>query len=268
MRIIFIGDIFGKIGRRTVVEIMPKWRKKYKPDFVIGQNENLAHGIGMTKKTVSEVLTVGFDALTGGNHTFKGEGQKLLEDHTLPLLRPANYPPAVPGRGELVIASQDGAFRLLVVNLIGRVFFKENFDDPFRTLDAILAGHASEKLNGIFVDFHSEATSEQNALGNYADGRVSAVVGTHTHIGTVDARVLPNGTAFVTDVGGVIAIDSVIGEKKENIIKSFLRQQPFDHEPVEEGLANIGAVLIDIDDKTKKARSIKRIDEQLIIMPK
>ena len=248
-----------------MAEILPKWRKKYKPDFVIGNNENLAHGSGITEKTLKEVLDVGFDALTGGNHTFKGEGMKLLGDSKLPILRPANYPPGVPGRGDLVVESQDGKYRLFVINLIGRVFFKENFEDPFRALDEILKKHKNEQFSGILVDFHSEATSEANALGHYSDGRVSSLLGTHTHVGTVDARVLPGGTAYVTDVGGVLAVDSVIGEKKENIIESMLTQQPFKHEPVESGLCNIGAVLIDIDEKTQKARSIKRIDEQILI---
>lgn len=265
MKIIFVGDIFGKIGRRAVAKVLPEWRKKYKPDFVIGNNENLAHGIGITQKTVQEVLEAGFDALTGGNHTFKGEGMTLLEDHKLPLLRPANYPPGLPGRGEMVVESKDGKLRLLVINLIGRVFFKESFDDPFRVLDSILKKYEGKDLSGILVDFHGEATSETNALGHYADGRVGALVGTHTHIGTVDARLLPQGTAFVTDVGGVIAVESVIGEKKDGIIESLLLQQPFKHEPVEDGLCNVGAVLIELDEKTKKARSIKRIDEQIII---
>lgn len=265
MRIIFIGDIFGKIGRRAVAEILPKWRKKYKPDFVIAQNENLAHGVGITRKTVREVLAAGVDAMTGGNHTFKGEGMELLDEQALPLLRPANYPPGLPGRGSMVVESQDGKFRLLVVNLIGRVFFRENFDDPFRALDEILTTHKDTPISGIFVDCHTEATSEQNALGHYADGRVSALVGTHTHIGTVDARVLPKGTAFVTDVGGVIAVESILGENVANIIRSQRLQQPFKHEPVETGLCTIGAVLLDINEKTKLARSIARIDEQLIL---
>jgi len=265
MKIIFIGDIFGKIGRRAVAEILPKWRKKYKPDFVIAQNENLAHGVGITRKTVQEVLDAGVDALTGGNHTFRGEGMELLNEHALPLLRPANYPPGLPGRGDMVVESKDGKFRLLVVNLIGRVFFRENFDDPFRALDEILEKYKDTQTSGILVDCHTEATSEQNALGHYADGRVSAIVGTHTHIGTVDARVLPKGTAYVTDTGGVIAVESILGENVESIIRSQRSQQPFKHEPVETGLCNVGAVLIDIDTKTQKARSIQRIDEEIII---
>lgn len=266
MRIIFIGDIFGKIGRRAVAEVLPAWKRKYKPDFVIANNENLAHGIGVTEKTVREVLDAGVDVLTGGNHTFKGEGMKLLERQDLPLLRPANYPPGLPGSGVYTAQSKKtGGPRLLVISLIGRVFFHENFDDPFRALDSILEDQARKKYDGILVDFHSEASSEANAFGNYADGRVSAVLGTHTHIGTVDARVLDGGTAYVTDVGGVIAVDSVIGEEKEGIIKSFLLQRPFEHNPVETGLCRVGAVLVEIDEKTGKAESIKRIDEEVII---
>ena len=206
------------------------------------------------------------DCLTGGNHTFKGKGRELLARADLPLLRPANYPDGNPGRGHLVLESKKrGGLQLLVINLIGRVFFPQQFDDPFRKIDEILENLKGEKLGGIFIDLHSEATSEQNAFTHYVDGRVSAVVGTHTHIGTVDARVLSGGTAHVTDVGAVAAVDSVIGETKENIIQSFLTQQPFKHQPVETGLCNIGAVLIEIDPKNRLAKSIKRIDEQVVV---
>lgn len=266
MKVVFIGDIFGKIGRRAVAEVLPAWKRKYKPDFVIANNENLAHGIGVTEKTVQEVLASGVDVLTGGNHTFKGEGMKLLDRKDLLLLRPENYPPGLPGSGVYAAQSKRaGGPRLLVINLIGRVFFHENFDDPFRKLDEILREHSKDQYNGILVDFHSEASSEANAFGHYADGRVSAVVGTHTHIGTVDARVLDGGTAFVTDVGGVIAVDSVIGEEKSGIIQAFLTQRPFEHDPVESGLCRVGAVLIEINDQTAKAKSIKRIDEEVVI---
>jgi len=266
MRIIFIGDIFGKIGRRAVAQIVPKWKKQYAPDFILGNNENLAHGVGITARTIQEMLDAGLDGLTGGNHTFRGEGMELLQNPKLPILRPANYPPGLPGRGDMVLVDKNtGNFRLLVVNLIGRVFFRESFDDPFRKIDEILSQYKGEELSGIFVDFHTEASSEQNVMGHYADGRVSAVVGTHTHIGTVDARLLPKGTAFVTDVGGVIAVESILGENIENITRSTLLQRPFVHEPVETGLCTIGAVLVDIDEKTKKANSIIRIDEKITI---
>ena len=264
MKIIFIGDIFGKIGRRALAEIVPRWRKKYKPDVVIGNGENLAHGIGMTETTMRQALEAGLDCLTGGNHSFKAHGAQLLAREDLPLLRPANFPPGTVGRGEMVLNSPDGKSRLLVLNLIGRVFFQAQYDDPFRKLDEILKKYP-EEVDGILVDFHCEATSEANALGNYADGRVSAVLGTHTSMGTTDTRILPKGTAYVTEVGGVQAVDSILGEEKQGIIRSFLLQQPFKHEPVETGLCQVSAVLVDINEKTKLSRSIKRIDEQIII---
>lgn len=263
MKVILIGDIFGKIGRKAVAEVLPAWKRKYKPDFVIANNDNLAHGKGITERTATEVLDSGIDVLTGGDHTLSAQGMDLLERTSLPILRPANFPPGVPGTGEIVLKKGDK--KLLMISLVGRVFFHEDFDDPFRKLDEILKKHSKKKYTGIVVDFHSEATSEVNALGFYADGRISALVGTHTHIGTVDTRVLDNGTAFVSDIGAVIAVDSVLGENKEGIIHSFLYQQPFKHDPVETGLCNIGAVLVDIDEKTGKAKSIKRIDEEMMI---
>lgn len=262
MKLIFIGDIYGKIGRRAVAAILPQWKKKYKPDFVIANGENLAHGCGISEKTIKEIFDAGIDALTGGNHIFSGQGKALLNKESERIVRPANYPQGNIGRGQTILQSPDGKLRLLVVNLIGRVFFHDQYDDPFRKLDEIL-GQYDER--NIFVDFHAEATSEVNALGHYADGRISALVGTHTHIGTIDARVLAGGTAYVTDVGAVAAVDSVLGENKKSIIQSFLLQQPFKHEPVETGLCAINAVLITIDPKTGKARGIKRIDEEMVI---
>lgn len=229
----------------------------------------------MTEKTVRELLDAGVDCVTGGNHSFKAEGAKLMARGDLPLVRPANFPPGLPGRGDMVVESKDGKIRLLVVNLMGRVFFQSQYDDPFRKLDEILARYHNSpppplnlrggELNGILVDFHCEATSEANALGNYADGRVSAVLGTHTSMGTTDTRILPSGTAYVTEVGGVQAVDSILGEEKNGIIRSFLLQQPFKHTPVETGLCQISAVLVEINETTKLAKSIKRIDEQIVI---
>lgn len=266
MKIIFIGDIVGKIGRKAVAEVLPAWRKKYKPDFIIANGENLAHGVGMTEKTVREVLDAGVDLLTGGNHSLKGEGWKMFERGDLPLLRPANFSADVPGAGAQILKkSGKDESRLLTINLIGRVFFAQDYDDPFRKFDEILQKYSAQDYDGVFVDFHTEATSEINALGHFADGRACAVVGTHTHIGTVDARVLPKGTAFVSDVGAVAAQESILGESIEGIIRSFLLQVPFDHNPVETGLCTVGAVLIEVDEKTKLAKSIKRIDEQVTI---
>lgn len=266
MKILFIGDIVGKIGRRGVAAVLPHWRKKYAPDFVIANSENLSHGVGFTAKTLQEMTDAGVDAFTGGNHSFKAEGMTLLDENRFSVIRPANYPPNLPGKGEMVLVDKKhGKNSILVLNLIGRVFFREQFDDPFRALDEMLARHADKQYAAILVDFHADASSEKNAFGAYADGKVSAVVGTHTHIGTVDARLLPGGTAFVSDVGGALAIDSILGENKENIVRSFLLQQPFQHDPPESGLCRVGAVLIETDADTGKAEKIQRIDEETYI---
>lgn len=260
MKVIFIGDLVGKIARQALKQILPEWRKKYAPDFVVANGENMAHGIGMTNKTVDEVLAAGVDVITSGDHAFdKAEEENVFAGHTN-VLRPANWPPGVPGQGAFLAVNNKKS--LLVVNLIGRVFLRQNFDCPFRKLDEILDEH---KPTAVLIDFHAEATSEKNVLGFYADGRVSAVVGTHTHVGTTDAKILPQGTAFVTDVGMVGAVNSVIGDEKESVLDSILHQTKFKLEPVESGPCQIGAVLIEIDEKTNKAKSIKRIDEELYI---
>lgn len=271
MTIIFIGDLVGKIARKALKEVVPAWRKKYKPDFVIANGENMAHGLGMTKKTVDEVLAAGVDVITSGDHAFDKEEEENIFEIKPNLLRPANFPPGVPGQGEFLAV--DSQKSLLVINLIGRVFMKQNYDCPFRKLDEILkkypafakAAAGKRKPQAILVDMHAEATSEKTALGFYADGRVAAVLGTHTHIPTADAKILPKGTAFVGDVGMVGALDSVIGDDKQAIIKAFLDQSKLKIEPVEEGVCQINAVILEIDEKTGKAKNIKRLDEEVYI---
>lgn len=267
MTIIFIGDLVGKIGRKAIKEILPQWRKKYAPDFVVANGENMAHGIGMTNKTVGEILAAGVDVITSGDHAFdKAEEENVFAGHAN-VLRPANWPPGVPGQGIFLAVNKQKS--LLVVNLIGRVFLRQHFDCPFRKLDEILEKYSppagGNKSQTILIDFHAEATSEKMAMGWHTDGRVSAVIGTHTHIGTIDAKILPKGTAFVTDVGMVGAADSIIGDEKEGVLDALLHQTKFKLEPVESGPCQIGAVLIEIDEKTGKAKSIKRIDEELYI---
>ena len=183
----------------------------------------------------------------------------MLNDPKFPVLRPANYPsPDTPGRGYQII--EDGMMnRLLVINIQGQVFIKDHVDSPFKVIDRILQETAHENLNGIFVDFHAEATSEKNTFGLYLDGKVSAVVGTHTHVATADARIFDNGTAYLTDAGMVGAYDSSIGVKKDLIINKFLTQMPVRHEPETEGKMVFGSVLIELDEKTKKALDIKQI---------
>jgi metallophosphoesterase (TIGR00282 family) len=264
MKILFFGDIIGKIGRKALKKTLPDLKKEYEVDLVIANAENIAHGFGVTSKTLNEMIECGVDVFTSGNHIWdKDEAVDIFKAKKINLIRPANYPPGTPGVGYKII--EISTKRLLVVNLIGRVFLRENFDCPFRKLDSILEENKNERLNGIIVDFHAEATSEKVALGYYADGRISAVVGTHTHVPTADERILPKGTAHISDVGMVGAKNSIIGDKTEDIIKRFIYQMPYPFEPIEEGTCQINAVLIEIDSKTGKAIKIERIDREVEI---
>ncbi|MBI4272379.1 TIGR00282 family metallophosphoesterase [Candidatus Uhrbacteria bacterium] len=264
MKILFIGDVMGKPGRKAVDALLPEIKKEYEPDFVIANAENLAHGKGITKQTLDELLSSGIDFCTSGNHIWaKPEGHDILAQKNSPVIRPANFPPNVPGVGIKVIPV--GARNVLVINLMGRVFMKEHLDCPFRTLDAILEQYKKEKPAAIIVDFHAEATSEKNTFGLYADGRVSAVLGTHTHIPTADERVLPKGTAYITDVGMVGLKNSSIGIEYEGILKTFLDQMPGKFEIPDHGLVFFNAVLLDIDTKDCHARSIARIQRDIEI---
>jgi 2',3'-cyclic-nucleotide 2'-phosphodiesterase len=260
MKILFIGDIVGKGGRETVKKVLPGVREEYAPDIVIANAENLSHGNGFTPDHIKEMQDAGVDFFTSGHHVWGNKnGVEKLDDPDFPVLRPANYPsPDTPGRGFQIIEDGMGN-RLLIINIQGQVFIKDHVDSPFRIIDEILEATEDEDLSGIFVDFHAEATSEKNTLGLYLDGRVSAFVGTHTHVATADARIFENGTAYLTDAGMVGAYDSSIGVKKELIIKKFLTQMPTKHEPELEGKMVFGSVLIEIDDKTKKALDIKQV---------
>jgi len=261
IKILFFGDIIGKIGRKALSKVLPQLKKKLKPDLVLANVENLAHGSGVTKKTLEEIKKAGVDFFTSGNHVWKKkEVFKLFEDKDFKdiLIRPANYPKEVPGQGYKIIKT--GKYSLVVINLSGRVFMEENLDCPFHKIDEILNKFHSKKINGLIIDFHAEATSEKVAFGFYVDGRVSAVLGTHTHIGTSEAGILPQGTGYLTDIGMVGAKDSVIGVKKENAIRMFLTQIPETLEPVEKGEVIVNSVYLEIDPKTKKTTRIERVD--------
>ena len=254
MRILMIGDVIGKAGRRALAALLPALRRDLKIDIAIANGENAAGGFGLTVQTAQEMLESGVDVITSGNHIWdKDEIIPYLEEESL-VLRPLNYPPETPGRGYINLGNA------LVVNLIGRVFVG-NFDCPFRAIDRLL-----EKLPQlppvVIVDFHAEATSEKGAMGWYVDGRVSAVVGTHTHVATADARVLPNGTAFVSDVGMVGPINSVIGSEPEEVLDRFLTQTPRKLR-VAKGPVRFNSVLIEVDDETGTAREIVRVDRYL-----
>jgi 2',3'-cyclic-nucleotide 2'-phosphodiesterase len=253
MLILAIGDVIGKPGRQALNTLLPQIKQEYGVDLTIVNAENAAHGIGVTPETAEELLKAGADVLTSGNHVWAQKSILTCLDSEMPLLRPLNYPPGVPGKGYIV------KHGVLVVNLIGRVFM-DSYDCPFRAMDALLV-QLENKPSVIIVDFHAEATSEKVALGRYLDGRVSAVFGTHTHIGTIDARVLTGGTAYVTDIGLTGPIESVIGDEPENVLKHFLTMLPY-RVSISAGKSVLNAVLVRVDEKTGKAVSIERIQRE------
>jgi len=254
--VLFIGDIIGRPGRNALKRFLPGLRAKYKPDFVLANGENAAGGAGITAE-IGKDLFAEVDAMTGGNHIWdKKEAIPYLEKETR-LLRPANYPSVNPGRGATIVTDGEGR-KLGVLSLQGRVFM-EPIEDPFRTADAEIEKLAKE-TKAIVIDFHAEATSEKVALGWYLDGRVSAVFGTHTHVPTADERILPGGTAYISDLGMAGARDSVIGIKREQSIEKFLTGRPVRFEPSNEG-AFLSAVFVEIDPATGRSLSIVRILE-------
>jgi hypothetical protein len=245
-----IGDIVGQPGRQVVKELLPGLRQQYGFSLVIANAENVAGGLGLTSTTAEELLSAGVDVLTSGNHIW---AQKEIIPHLdgeMPILRPLNYPPGVPGKGYIVNR------QAMVVNLIGRTFMSD-VDCPFRAIDQLLT-EVKSKPPVIIVDFHAEATSEKVAMGRYLDGRVSAVLGTHTHVGTSDSRLLPQGTAYVTDVGMTGPVDSVIGMETEVVIQRFLTGIPH-RMSVARGKTMFNAVLLRVDEKSGRAISIDRI---------
>jgi len=249
--VLMVGDVIGKPGRRAVNKLLPELRQQHGLDLVIANAENVAGGLGLTPDTAEELFDAGVDVLTSGNHIWaQKEIIPYLDDNDMPILRPLNYPPGVPGRGYLIKS------QAMVVNLIGRTFMG-NFDCPFRAMEQLLT-ELKPKPPVIIVDFHAEATSEKMAMGRYLDGRVSAVVGTHTHVGTIDVQLLPQGTAYVTDIGMTGPIDSVIGDDTKAVIDRFLTMIPH-RLSVGKGKTLFNAVLISIDKDNGKAISIDRI---------
>lgn len=252
MKFLFIGDTVGKTGRRAVSALLPKLKNELNIDFVILNGENLAHGNGINQKVFEEMIQAGVDVITAGNHTFdKKEVIPLLEKQSN-LLRPANLPPMATGKGYVVYQKSDK--KILVINLMGRVFMGGALDCPFRTFDDIYQKH-KDNVDYIIVDFHGEATSEKQAFGYYVDGRATAVFGTHTHVQTADERFLPQGTAFITDIGMTGAYESVIGVRKEEIIQKFITGMPKKYEPAE-GRFIFTALYLDAENKILKRITI------------
>lgn len=255
MRILMIGDIIGQPGRRAVRRMLPDLRQEFGIDMVVANGENTAGGFGITLETAEELLDSGVDILTSGNHIWDQKEIIPHMDEGLPLIRPANYPDA-PGRGYLV---QGG---VMVLNLMGRVFMP-TLDCPFRTASAVLAEASAEHSpQVVIVDFHAEATSEKQGMGWYLDGKASAVLGTHTHVGTVDARILPKGTAYLTDVGMTGPVNSVIGSDTNAVLDRFLTGLP-QRLAVASGPVLLNSVLVEVDTETGKAISIQRIDRMV-----
>lgn len=257
MKILFIGDIFGKAGRRAVSYQLPLWQKEHAPDCVIANVENATHGIGIFKEHAHDLKRLGIHIMTGGNHSVENERAiETLTDETLPAIRPANAPKGVPGKGIITITQKNE--RVTAINLLGQFGMRPTYNSPFETIQELL-----EKItlaeSFIAVDWHAEATAEKGAMGYFLDGRVTAVIGTHTHVPTRDEQILPKGTAFITDVGMTGPLHSVIGLKIEPAIRRFVTQIPEKVEIEEEGPAIINAVLIETDTKTRLAVSIKHL---------
>jgi metallophosphoesterase (TIGR00282 family) len=256
LRCMVIGDIIGKPGRLAVVHELTGLRQELDLDVVIANGENLAAGAGLTPSLAEELLGNGVDVITSGNHIWDKREVYDYLDSDRPVLRPMNYPDDAPGRGWLVHRLPDGD-SVAVMNAMGRVFMNQ-LDSPFSAMDALLDG-AAEPLPPIrILDFHCEITSEKNAMGWYLDGRVSAVVGTHTHVPTADARVLPGGTAYISDIGMTGPRDSVIGFSLETVLPRFLRHLPTRFQ-VADGPVNLNAVVITIERATGRATAIEQV---------
>ncbi|MDA8345740.1 MAG: TIGR00282 family metallophosphoesterase [Thermaerobacter sp.] len=255
MRILMVGDVCGRPGRQMLREQVPQLKRAHKIDLTIVNGENAAAGFGVTRPIYEEILAAGADVVTLGNHTFdKREAVSLLDEEPR-LLRPLNYPPGTPGQGYCIV--QAGGQRVLVANAMGRVFLPMDLDCPFRGVDALLE-EQSGRYDLFFLDFHAEATSEKEAMGWYLDGRAAGVVGTHTHIQTADDRVLPGGTAYLTDVGMTGPSESVLGMDRKAVIGRFLSQMPARFE-VAEGKRQISAVVVATDPESGLATEVQRI---------
>ncbi len=255
MRLLFLGDIVGRAGRSAILETLPDLRERWKLDFVIINGENSAGGFGITEKILNEVLDAGADAVTLGNHSFDQKETLVYIERQDRLIRPINYPPGTPGRGVGLYEARNGA-QVLVVNALGRVYMAE-MDCPFRAVEReLIACPLGQGADAIVVDFHAEATSEKQAFGNFVDGRASLVVGTHTHTPTSDERVLPGGTAYMSDAGMCGDYNSVLGMVADEPLHRFLTRIPKDRFEPAMGPASICGVAVDTDDATGLARHV------------
>ncbi len=255
MKLLFVGDVIGKPGRKALARLLPRLIDTHRADYVIVNVENAAGGFGVTSDVLAELLRLPIDCMTTGNHIWdKKESSELLSQEPR-LLRPANYPEGNAGSG-LHLGETAAGVPVATVNLEGQVFMRQ-LDSPFRAADRLRA-EIGERARVIVVDFHAEATSEKQAMGIYLDGRVSVVLGTHTHVPTADERVLPNGTAFLTDVGMTGPYEGVIGFRADRVLSRFLLQTPMSFEVAKRDV-RLAGVVIDIDESSGRARSIERL---------
>jgi metallophosphoesterase (TIGR00282 family) len=256
--ILFCGDLVGSAGRRTLLDLLPVLRERHGATFVVVNGENVAGGVGITPKIADELFEAGVHAITLGNHTYRRAEIIPYLGTDKPIIRPANFLRSQPGRGWCVVENDDGV-RLGVVNLSGNLFVKAGHP-AFREADAVLERLEAERVDHILVDMHAEATSEKVAMGWYLDGRVTAVVGTHTHVPTADARVLPGGTAYITDVGMTGARGGVIGVKREQAVEAMVTQMPIRFEPSEED-PWLNGVVIRCGPQPRRATAIEQVLE-------
>jgi 2',3'-cyclic-nucleotide 2'-phosphodiesterase len=256
MLILFVGDVIAKGGRRVLYNGIESLSAEYDIDLVVVNVENSAGGFGVTQPVAEEFFEHGADVLTTGNHVWDKRETLDFIDREPRLLRPHNYPPGTPGSGWCTVAARNGE-RVAVLNTMGRVFMHPDLDCPFRCADEALKT-CPDDVKVILVDFHAEASSEKVAMGWYLDGRVAAVLGTHTHVPTADERILPGGTAYISDVGMTGCYNSVIGMKTEDSLGRFVTKLPQRLEPAN-GPATLCAVLLDIDERSGRARGIRRI---------
>lgn len=259
MKILMIGDIVGRPGRKATSTLLPQITREHEIDFVVANGENAAGGRGINREIAEEFLRQGIEVITMGNHVWDNRDIFGFIDREPRLLRPANYPEDCPGRGYNIFRGPAGR-RIAVINVSGRVFLA-NLECPFRTVDYILR-QIENQADIILVDFHAEATSEKQALGWYLDGRVTAVLGTHTHVQTADETILPGGTAYITDVGMTGPGHSILGVKTKQVIERFLTQRPGPFE-IAGGPIQLDAVVLDIDDSTMRPISINRVKHRV-----
>lgn len=258
MRMLFLGDVVGRPGREIVISRLPELVARWSLDLVVVNGENAAGGFGITEAIYTELMEAGADAVTLGNHAFDQRDALVFIERAPALVRPMNYPPGTPGRGAALVEAKNGA-RVLVLNVMGRIFM-DPLDDPFAALDRALEGAAlGEMVDAVVVDVHAETTSEKQAIGHYCDGRATLVVGTHTHVPTADHRILPGGTAYMTDAGMCGAYDGVIGMDKEEPLRRFTRKLASGRFEPATGPGTLSGVAVETDDRTGLAVKVAAV---------